>query len=85
MQKPRKKPRFWQNPGYWLYHVWGELYTRWHENFDRKWREPLPSIPCQFCGGTDHKEAYCPNLRKVGFIQDDAESNPDSSPAKEFD
>jgi hypothetical protein len=39
------------------------------ENFNSKWREPLPlpPIPCEFCGETDHKTKFCPNAEKMGF------------------
>jgi len=67
-KRQRHRPTFWENPRYVLYGIWAELYTRWQENFNPKWREPLPPIPCQFCGQTNHKEAYCPNLVKMGFI-----------------
>jgi hypothetical protein len=49
------KISFWCNPGYWLHHQWAEMYSFFMENFNPKWREPLPPIPCQICGGTDHK------------------------------
>jgi hypothetical protein len=68
LKPPLRKPHFWENPGYVLYHWWAEIYTSWQERFNPKWREPLPPIPCQFCGQTDHKEAYCPNLVKMGFL-----------------
>lgn len=70
MSKKRRsgQPTFLKNPRYVLYGIWAELYTRWQENFNPKWREPLPPTPCQFCGQTNHKEAYCPNLIKIGFI-----------------
>ncbi len=67
-KRQRRQPTFLKTPRYVLYGIWAELYTRWQENFNPKWHEPLPSIPCQFCGQTNHKEAYCPNLVKMGFI-----------------
>jgi hypothetical protein len=76
---PLRLPAFLENPGYWLGRISGEIYSRWQENFNSQWRQVLPPIPCQFCGQTDHKEAYCPNLRKMGFIENnvvsDAKSN----------
>jgi hypothetical protein len=58
------------------------MFSRWQENFNPELRKPLPPIPCQFCGQTDHKEAYCPNLRKMGYIEDEAESNPKNNSEK---
>lgn len=34
-------------------------------------RNPTPdadTMPCQFCGQTDHVERNCPNLEKQGFV-----------------
>jgi hypothetical protein len=64
------KPKLWQNPGYVLSSWWEELYTRWQENFNPKWREPLPRIPCQFCGRTGHTESFCPQAKELGFLLD---------------
>jgi len=61
------RPSFWKNPGYWLYHQWAEVYSFFMENFNPKWREPLPLIPCQICGETNHKTKTCPNAEKMGF------------------
>ncbi|MCL4273258.1 MAG: hypothetical protein KJZ77_05245 [Anaerolineales bacterium] len=58
---------FWRNPRYWLYHHWAALYSTFMENFNLKWREPLPPIPCEICGETGHKTKYCPNAKKMGF------------------
>jgi hypothetical protein len=66
-EKPYR-PKLWQNPGYVLYSWWAELYTRWQENFNPKWREPLPRIPCQLCGRTGHTESFCPKARELGFL-----------------
>ena len=33
------------------------------DNFNPKWREPLPPIPCQICGGTDHKTRFAPKQK----------------------
>jgi len=66
-KEPQIKISFWRNPRYWLYHQWAEIYTFLMENFNSKWREPLPPIPCEFCGETDHKTKYCPNAKKMGF------------------
>jgi len=63
----QRKISFWRNPGYWLYHQWAEVYSFFMENFNPKWREPLPPIPCQFCGETNHKTNACPNAKKMGF------------------
>ena len=32
--------------------------------------EPLPPIPCQFCGQIDHTERACPNLKEMGFLKE---------------
>jgi len=63
----RIKISFWRNPRYWLYHQWAGIYTFFMENFNPKWREPLPPIPCQFCGETDHQAKYCPKAKEMGF------------------
>jgi hypothetical protein len=76
-EKPGDKPyqpKFWQNPGYILSSWWAELLTRWQENFNPKWRQPLPRVPCQFCGQTNHQEEYCSNLLKMGFVQQSEEA-----------
>lgn len=31
---------------------------------------PLPPIPCQFCGQTDHTERDCANLEEMGFLKE---------------
>jgi len=66
-KEPRIKISFWHNPGYWLYHQWAGIYTFFMENFNPKWREPLPSIPCQYCGETNHQTKYCPKAKEMGF------------------
>jgi hypothetical protein len=51
----------------WLYHyIYVPLVSLWE---DHKYRNdpPLPPIPCQFCGKTDHKTKYCPNAKEMGF------------------
>ncbi|MBI5964069.1 MAG: hypothetical protein HY863_11380 [Chloroflexi bacterium] len=37
------------------------------ENFNPKWREPLPPIPCQVCGKPGHTSKTCPNAKEMGF------------------
>ena len=66
-KKDQFKPSFWRNPAYWLYRQWANLYSTYMENFNPKWREPLPPIPCQICGKPGHNTKYCPNARKMGF------------------
>lgn len=57
----------WKNPKAWIYHIWAEIDSFLHEQFDPRWRELLPPLPCQFCGRTDHKTKFCPNAKDLGF------------------
>jgi hypothetical protein len=36
-------------------------------------KKPLPPIPCQFCGGTDHEASDCPNAAKYKLFHIDRE------------
>jgi hypothetical protein len=51
-----------------LYHIRAEVYSRYQENFNPAWREPLPPRECQLCGKPGHQEAYCPNAKEMGFL-----------------
>jgi hypothetical protein len=46
--------------------IYAPLASRW-DDFVHRNDAPLPAIPCQFCGKTDHKEKYCPDARTLGF------------------
>jgi len=52
-----------------LYHIWAELYSRYHETFNPAWREPLPPKVCELCGKPGHKETYCPNAKGLGLLE----------------
>jgi hypothetical protein len=61
------KLSFWGNPRYWLYRQWAKLFSFFMENFNPKWREPLPPVPCQICGQIAHKTNTCPKAKEMGF------------------
>ncbi len=58
---------FWKNPKSWLYHQWAGIYSFLMENFNPKWREPLPLVPCQICGKPGHNSKDCPSAKEMGF------------------
>jgi hypothetical protein len=64
--------RFWLSlvnfPRRVVYSIWAEVYSRYEENFNPAWREPLPSRVCELCGKPGHQEAYCPNAKEMGFL-----------------
>lgn len=74
MRKNSKHQSFAQTGGrltnmkYTLSRILSELWSRYQENFNPDWREPLPPKKCEFCGKTGHLEAYCPNAKGLGFL-----------------
>ena len=72
MGTSKHRKHFWISlldiPRRWLYRIWAEIYSRYQENFNPAWREPLPPKVCQLCGKPGHKEAYCPNAKELGFL-----------------
>jgi hypothetical protein len=64
---PEHRFSIWKNPRVWLYHQWAVIHTFFMENFNPKWREPLPPIECQICGATDHKTKFCPKAKEMGL------------------
>ncbi len=61
--------RIWYTPQYWIYHfvyvpIWSILDRINYQDV------PLPPPICQLCGETGHKEQYCPNAKKLGFLDD---------------
>jgi len=53
---------------YMFYRVRAHLYSLYQMNFNPDWKNPLPPIPCNYCGKTDHRERYCPNAKGLGFL-----------------
>lgn len=53
---------------YYFYRFWAHLYSLYQMNFNPDWQKPLPPIPCNYCGKTDHRERYCPNAKGLGFL-----------------
>ena len=68
LHRKDSQPPTWKRPKYILHRIWAEIYSRYQENFNPDWREPLPSQRCEFCGKTGHLEAYCPNAKGLGLL-----------------
>jgi hypothetical protein len=49
-------------------YIWAEVYSRYQENFNPDWHEPLPPKVCELCRKPGHNEAYCPNAKEMGFL-----------------
>jgi hypothetical protein len=49
-----------------IYGTYAEIISRFTVDRDQR---PLPSIPCQYCGG-NHTEQLCPKAKDLGFMDD---------------
>lgn len=61
--------KIWYTPQYWIYHL---IYIPMWDFWDRLTADevPLPPPICQICGEVDHREKYCPNLKKLEFLDE---------------
>lgn len=50
-----------------IYNFFIGLYETIRYRLNPDWQGPVPPIPCQFCGQTDHDEKGCPNYEAMGF------------------